>query len=198
MASRTRDADRSRALILDAAERLFAERGFERVTLADIGAAASLSRGTPAYFYGSKDELYAAVLARVFAARTEALEPAFAPLRDWDGEGPLEDALAIAVDGYVAFLRERPSFVALVQREGLAGGERLAATPHDSPVMRDALTALRGREATKPFSVDDVLVAFVALCFFPLSASATMLRDREPADAAYRERVVEAITELVV
>src|SRR5687768_7618761 len=105
---RRRDAQRSREAILDAAERLFAARGFDRVTLAEIGAESGLSRQTPAYFFGSKDELYAAVLERVFAARTEALAPAFAPLRAWAGEEPLERPLRAAVDGYVDFLRARP------------------------------------------------------------------------------------------
>lgn len=204
---RTRDADRSREAILDAAEQLFAERGFDRVTLADIGAAASLSRGAPRYFFGAKEELYAAVLARVFAARTAALEPAFAPLRAWDGEGPLEDALRVAIDGYVDFLRARPTFVALAQREALDGGERLAATPHESPVMRDGLRSLRRRakrHGLRPFDVDQVLIAFLSLCFFPLSARGTLLRtlgrdaDDPAFDRAHREHVLAALTRLVM
>ena len=205
--ARRRDAERSREAILDAAERLFAERGFERVTLADIGAEALLSRGTPRYFFGAKEELYAAVLARVFAARTAALEPAFAPLRAWDGDGPLEDALREAVDGYVGFLRARPTFVALAQREALDGGERLAATPHESPVMRDALAALRRRakkHGLRPFDVDQVLIAFLSLCFFPLSTRGTLLRtlgrdaDDPAFDRAHREHVLAALSRLLM
>src|SRR5437773_11481494 len=69
---RIRDADRSRMAILAAAEALFAERGFEAVSLQEIGDAAGLSRGTPNYFFGSKQELYVAVLEHVFADREEA------------------------------------------------------------------------------------------------------------------------------
>ena len=66
------DTDRAgsrstREAVLDAAERLFAERGFEATSLNDVGAAAGVSRGTPGYFFGSKAELYRAVLERCFA-----------------------------------------------------------------------------------------------------------------------------------
>src|SRR3712207_8964122 len=52
-----RSAERSRAAILDAAETLFAERGYDAVSLQEIGVAAALSRGAPNYFFGSKQDL---------------------------------------------------------------------------------------------------------------------------------------------
>ena len=64
---RVRDADRTRELILDAAERLFAEQGYEETSLADVGRVAGVSRATPGYFFGSKAELHRAVLERCFA-----------------------------------------------------------------------------------------------------------------------------------
>jgi AcrR family transcriptional regulator len=52
-------SDRTRALILDAAERLYAERGFGDVTLRDIVAAAGVNLAAVNYHFGSKDELIA-------------------------------------------------------------------------------------------------------------------------------------------
>lgn len=52
-------SDRTRALILDAAERLYAERGFGEVTLRDIVAAAGVNLAAVNYHFGSKDELIA-------------------------------------------------------------------------------------------------------------------------------------------
>src|SRR5262245_21887030 len=127
VAPRTRNADRSRAAILDAAEDLFAARGFAGASLEEIGGRAGLSRGTPSYFYGSKERLFVAVLERVFAAREEATARAFAPLRAWahEGDGSLERALARAVEGYMDFLLARPTFVRLLEWEELQGGRRL-------------------------------------------------------------------------
>ena len=86
-------------------------------------------------------------------------------------------------------------------------GERLAATPHESPVMRDALASLRRRAKRhdlRPFDVDQVLIAFLSLCFFPLSARGTLLRTLgrdagDPAfDRAHREHVLAALSRLVM
>ena len=75
---RVRDAERTRELILDAAERLFAEKGYEESSLADVGSAAGVSRATPGYFFGSKAELHRAVIERCFAdpsVRTVLVDP---------------------------------------------------------------------------------------------------------------------------
>src|ERR1700704_4998678 len=104
---RIRDAGRSRRAILDAAETLFAERGFEAVSLQEIGEAAGLSRGTPNYFFGSKQDLYVAALERVFADREKAPGRAFAPARAWcesTRAGSLREPLTRAIESYMSFL----------------------------------------------------------------------------------------------
>jgi AcrR family transcriptional regulator len=61
-------SDRTRALILDAAERLYADRGFADVTLRDIVAAAGVNLAAVNYHFGSKDEL----IAELFVTRSLA------------------------------------------------------------------------------------------------------------------------------
>ncbi|HET7111639.1 MAG TPA: TetR family transcriptional regulator, partial [Gemmatimonadales bacterium] len=61
---RQRNPLRTRAAILDAAATLFAERGYAATSLADVGARAGVSRGAPGYCFGSKAELYRAILER--------------------------------------------------------------------------------------------------------------------------------------
>ena len=72
---RERNPARSRAAILDAAERLFAEKGYEATSLSEVGTAAGLSRATPGYFL--------AVLraAAAFASRRRALRASSRRLR---------------------------------------------------------------------------------------------------------------------
>src|SRR5579872_5395531 len=67
-------SDRTRALILDAAERLYAERGFADVTLRDIVALAGVNLAAVNYHFGSKDELIAELfMTRGLATNRERL-----------------------------------------------------------------------------------------------------------------------------
>ena len=60
--------DHTRAAILTAAERLYADRGFADVTLRDIVAAANVNLAAVNYHFGSKDEL----IAELFVTRSLA------------------------------------------------------------------------------------------------------------------------------
>jgi AcrR family transcriptional regulator len=61
-------SDHTRAAILNAAERLYADRGFGDVTLRDIVAAADVNLAAVNYHFGSKDEL----IAELFVTRSLA------------------------------------------------------------------------------------------------------------------------------
>jgi AcrR family transcriptional regulator len=56
--------EQTTAMILDAAERLFAERGFSAVTVRDIAAGAGVSHALVHRYLGSKKDVYRAALAR--------------------------------------------------------------------------------------------------------------------------------------
>lgn len=178
---KSRDASRSRKAILATAEELFAERGFDGVSLGDIAAAAGLSRGTPSYFFGSKAELYQAALEEVFRDREEAARRACRPLVSWaeseDGTS-LRRPLTEAVSGYLDFLLERPSFLKLIQREELTGAARLRAASRESKAIEEAFSAVRAvadqRELGR-FAVKDVVLVFVSLTFFPLAQRSTFM-----------------------
>jgi len=190
---KVRDAARSRAAILTAAEELFSERGFDAASLGDVALAAGLSRGAPTYFFGSKEQLYAAVLERVFREREQATREACRPLVAWaesDPGGSLEGALGQAVAGYMEFLLRRPSFLRLLQREELAGAGRLRDVPRDSRAIEDAFQALRAvavERGLRPFDVSDAVLLFVSLTFSPLAQRSTFVaslgRDLEDPEA---------------
>jgi AcrR family transcriptional regulator len=180
---RLRDAERSRRAILDAAERLFAQRGYEGASLADIAAGAGLSRGAPSYFFGSKERLYIEALDRVFAARQAATDAAFAPVRAWcaGGEGPaaLRAALLHAAEEYLRFLARRPSFVRLVAQEELGGGGRMPSRTEASTAMQDAFSALAqvgAARGIRAFEVTDAILVFVGLTFTTASLQNTLMR----------------------
>lgn len=207
---KSRDAARSRRSILDAAERLFAERGFEGASLADIGEAAGVSRGTPSYFFGSKEALHRAVLERLAADRTARLEPAFRPLREWaEAKQPpqlLRTVLSRSVGEYLDFLRDRPTFVDIMEREALDGGKRLPEVQAQSTVMEDAFSALRRRakaHGLRSFDVDEAVLCLVSLAYTPFALRNTMLRRsglsvEDPAFLRRRQRhIVDVLLHVV-
>jgi TetR/AcrR family transcriptional regulator len=183
-AEKVRDAERSREAILAAAERLFAERGYDAASLQDIGAAAGLSRGTPSYFFGSKERLHLDVLRRAFDRRHDATAAAFAPVLAWCEAGGAEPdglraALADAADGYMAYLAGDPAFVRLVLREELDGGRHLRALGDTSAAMEEAFGAVRdvaAERGLREFAVADAVFLFIALTFTPFAYGSTFMR----------------------
>jgi AcrR family transcriptional regulator len=66
--------EEAEARLLQAAIAMVAERGLERVTLADIGEAAGYSRGLPAHYFGSKAGLIVTLAQRLVAGFGQALD----------------------------------------------------------------------------------------------------------------------------
>ena len=172
-ADRERNADRSRSAILDAAESLFAERGYDATSLSDVGTAAGVSRGTPGYFFGSKAELYQAVLERCFAEVREAVRAGRA--RTLTGQHAPDAILAGAVSDYFDFLAARPNFVRLIEREALSTTS-LPDIGHLS-AGQDALAAISaelGLDDSPSGDAAQLLLSVIALCWFHLIHARTV------------------------
>jgi TetR/AcrR family transcriptional regulator len=170
-----RDADRSRAAILDAAVHLFAEQGYDATSLTQVGAAAGVSRGTPGYFFRSKAELYQAVLDQSFAEVSEAVragrERALA-----SNESP-DTILAGAVSDYFDFLSARPNFVRLIEREALNGG-RLPQGVNHITAGQEALAAISaelGLDDAPSGEAAQLLLSIISLCWFPMIHARTVV-----------------------
>lgn len=71
---RQRERQERRLSILDAAESIFTEKGFDQATMDDIAAAAELSKGTLYIYFKSKDDLSVALASRLAAQVVEGFE----------------------------------------------------------------------------------------------------------------------------
>ena len=98
---------RTRGEIVAAAEGHFAERGFEAARLEDIATAVGIRRAAIFYYFGDKQELYAAVLDEVFGDWTAALPT---------GGSPAE-RLEASLIGWIDYVRRRPNVARLILRE---------------------------------------------------------------------------------
>jgi AcrR family transcriptional regulator len=106
---------RTRARILDAAMRLFAEVGYHAATNAVIADAAKLTRGAMLYHFATREELVEAAIAHIELERAKLFEQAAAA-------PPGVDAAEHAIDAYWALLQEAP-FVAFAELEAAARTE---------------------------------------------------------------------------
>src|SRR6476661_10835048 len=64
-----------REQILDAANELFAERGYEDVLVEDISRAAGVTRGLVHHYFGGRKDVYIALLERLGGLREDGLRP---------------------------------------------------------------------------------------------------------------------------
>ena len=187
--TRRRDPKRSQRAILDAAEQVFAQQGYDGASLAGIGEQAGVSAALPAYFFGDKAQLYEHVTQRLFADRDKALGSlADAALSELDGtRDGVRRGLNCLVSGYLGFLVDRPQFVQLMARDAL-DYRRIgrAEFPRHSTVFEQGVQRFLARINTPQgpaVDSDQLLVSIVALCFFPLEHDTTML-----AGMGYRTR----------
>jgi len=198
---RERNAARSREAILDAAEQLFASRGYLATSLNDVGQLAGLSRATPGYFFGSKAELYRAVLERSFAEARQAV------IRGKDralasGEPP-EAVLTGVIRDYFDFLATHPHFVRLMEREALGGGPEWDGPSPALAAGQEALTAIvqeLGLDGGRAREAAHLLLSMVALCWFPLIHGRTLLPTvgLDPGDPGYSEERKRHIIDLIL
>lgn len=118
--------------ILDAAEALFAERGYAGTSLRDVASAVELRIPSLYNHFPSKEALYGAVLARGIGPVLELLaEFAKRPQAQRDTDAILARTVAV--------LRRHPHLPKLIQHESLDGGHRL------TPMLREWIAPVFGR-----------------------------------------------------
>jgi AcrR family transcriptional regulator len=98
--------------ILEAAERVFAERGFEAAKLQEISKGAGVSMGTIYAIFPGKEELFRVLLEERGAEIMELARAVFA-----DGRPPF-DTLDALVRAYVGYFVDHPSFLRMHLRLG--------------------------------------------------------------------------------
>ncbi len=117
---------RTRARILDAAMRLFAEVGYHAATNGLISDHAKLTRGAMLYHFATREELVRAAVEHIERARARLFEQAAAK-----PPAPGVDAAEHAIDAYWLLLHE-PPFVAFAELEAAA---------RTDPMLRGQLAA---------------------------------------------------------
>ncbi|SLN69814.1 HTH-type transcriptional repressor BepR [Roseivivax jejudonensis] len=89
---------RTQGALLDAGERLFAERGLDETAVTDVAAQAGVSVGALYHHFRDKSALYIAVIERIGEEMADTNAAALDPRR-WEGQG-----IAAILRGYLTFV----------------------------------------------------------------------------------------------
>jgi AcrR family transcriptional regulator len=106
--SRKQQGERSRQLIVEAATRLFAQKGYRATSMADLTAATGLTRGAFYHHFDAKDALFRAVVDHV---RTTWAQTVGAQVSA--GDDAL-DQLALLIGGHARLIRSRPELCLVI------------------------------------------------------------------------------------
>lgn len=175
----TSRAERTRRSILETAEALFAERGFEATRLEDVAERVGIRRASIVYYFRDKRELYEAVLHDLFSELLEGVEAAL------DAPGPLLDRIDHAIGAWVETIGRRPSLPRLLLREVLdaRGGEPVLRA-HTEPFF-ELVGRVVARSASEPLVGDvdaaHVTSAIAGASLFQLTALPALVPELEGA-----------------
>ncbi len=131
MARRTReDAAATREQLLDAAERVFRDRGVTRTSLAEVAAEAGVTRGAVYWHFRDKADLFTAMCQRA----TSPLDTLAERASETNGGSPLAALRALCVDALEHLsgdARAQAVFEIMFHRSELAGERASVAERHD-------------------------------------------------------------------
>jgi AcrR family transcriptional regulator len=173
---RSRDADRSQLAILDSARDEFAQRGLAGARMDSIAERAGLNKRLIYYYFGSKDDLFLAVLERTYADIREAEQQLHL-----DEVEPVE-AIRRLVSFTWHYYLDHPEFITLLNSENLHRAAHLKRSERiqemNSPLIQllDGVLERGRRDQLFRAGIDPVqlYISIAALCYFYLSNNDTL------------------------
>lgn len=181
-----RDSERTKRLLLEAATAEFAQHGLAGARVDRVAATAGVNKERIYQYYGSKDELFGAVLEHHLTAIMDAV-----PL---EGEGPeaILDYAGRAFDHHAA----HPTLARLTFWEGLERDSQVAEAARRERSERKVDAVVRAYPALGREDAQDLLLTVVTLCnAWPVLHGADTLfggPSHDPARTARRRRAVIA------
>ena len=133
---RQRDAERTRAEILDVATSEFADRGYAGARVDEIAAKTSTTKRMIYYYFGGKEQLYVAVLERAYS-RIRRLEQQL-DVEHLDPVQAVRELAGLTFDHHEA----HPEFIRLVSIENIHRAEHIARSEALSGLANPVLDVL--------------------------------------------------------
>ena len=191
----------TRDRLLSAALTLFADRGFDSVTTAEIALACGVSQSVVLYYFTTKDQLWREAMRLLFDRLTRERSPRIDILSDLDEISRLKVTLRSMVQTAARF----PELGRVIMREGAVGGERLdwlhaeLLAPHYETLTR-FFTEAAASGKLKPCSpsMAMIMIQSAASMLFNLAPLVETLIGRSPFDAEVIEEQSNLLVEIML
>lgn len=160
-----RNPERTRRRLLAAAIRLFVAHGYDGVSVNQIVSAARVNKRMVYHYFGSKDEIYHAVLNEVYHRIDETEFEAM------ETKGTPRQKLVRLMENGMLFLDTNPEYVRLLLWENLSQGKHIARREHHlskSLLLRFEQIVAEGvalGEFRPDLDVKHLLIQFIGLNF---------------------------------
>ncbi|GEM_PF-1973353 len=181
-------AERTKLKILQSAEKVFADRGYEGTTLDAVGEPVDVLGTAVLYHFKSKNVLY-----------QETLKYVFKPLSlrvagDFDGRLPLDEMLTDIALAMIQYGVERPDSIRLFMREAAAGSQetKSAIGPVVGKALQNLFDAVDAQKGSAKLSeLDPVLMVatLMGVVGFYFTGFPTIMGDKLPYDPYKPENV---------
>ncbi len=182
--------------ILEAAEVLFAERGYNAVPVSAIAARAGVSKANVFHHFGTKDRLYLAVLRRACGAATQVWHERMA------GDGAFDARLRHAAGAHLRHLLEQEEVSRLLLREVVENGPRRGAElaekvfdEHFDGLVRMIRDGQRNGELREDADVSVVAALLLGADVFFFLARSVLIHMKAATFASDPERYSDLIAE---
>jgi TetR/AcrR family transcriptional regulator len=169
----------TREKILNAADDLFAELGYDAATTREIAARSGVNKALIHYHFESKEGLLSSILDRYYQRLTVVLQEAAQ-----SGEGILDRMNNIS-DAYMDFLAENRNFARTVQREASGGRYIDRVRVHMVPIFELGVGLIQGEYPSTesgPMSAGQLLTTFygMVVTYFTYSDVLEFLLGKDP------------------
>jgi AcrR family transcriptional regulator len=190
----------TREKILEAADELFGQLGYDAATTREIAELSRVNKALIHYHFKNKEGLLASVLDRYYQKLARTLQKAVS------GQENLRERMLTLVDSYVDFLSENRNFNRIVQREASGGKNMDRISTHMAPLFQLGTALIQGAYPSTQsgeMSATQLLISFfgMAINYFTYNRLLEQLTGADPLSAEnlnLRKRHLRRMVEILV
>jgi AcrR family transcriptional regulator len=188
------------AIILDAARKIFINKGFDGATMQMIAEEAGINKALLHYYYRSKDRLFEGIFKEAFGKMIPKLQQLLL------SDEPFIAKIGMFVDSYISSLQNVPEIPIFILHELRRNPDRVVLLVKNSGIKPALFVELVNNEIAKGNirQTDPIhlLVNMLAMCIFPFAArpiiEGFILNNDEAAFNSFIEKRKSEVTQFII